>query len=102
MIHNAGYLLRECSITEKFIVPSKHGFYIRVFPFERINDKKGFFVLNIDKFKRWGWLSEDNLLTKSICVSPRFGSKYYKEKHEIDPIALKKALDEMDAQEDGK
>ena len=102
MIQNAGYVIRECSFTEKFIKSSEHGFDVTAFPFERNSDKKGFFVLNIDKFKRLGWLNKDNLLTKSICVSPPFGSKYYKEKHEIDPIALKKALDEMDAQEDEK
>jgi hypothetical protein len=95
MIQNAGYTLRECSFIQN-PENSKHAFYITALPFERANSKKGYFVLNINKFKELDWLDKDNLLTKSICVSPPFGSKYYKEKHEIDAVALKAALDEID------
>ena len=52
--------------------------------------------------KKLGWLDKDNKLTKSICVSPSYGSDYYKEIKELDSVALKNALDEMDAQEDKK
>jgi len=99
MVQNAGYELRECSFIEEITQNSKYGFDITVHQFGKWDqdDNKGYFVLNIDKVKKLGWLDKDNLLTKSVCVSPRFGSKYYQEKHEIDPVALKNALDEIGA-----
>ena len=102
MIQGGGYNLRECSYIEEIVPDSKHGFRITAFPFERDNTKKGFVLLNINKMKKLGWLDKDNKLTKSICLSALFGYKNYKSAKELDSIALKNALDEMDAREDEK
>jgi hypothetical protein len=102
MIENSSYDLRECSYMEEIVPDSKHGFGISVFPFKRDDTQKGFFVLNINKMKKLGWLDKDNKLTKSICLSPPFGYKNHKSTKELDSIALKNGLDEMDAQEDEK
>jgi hypothetical protein len=102
MIQFGASFLRECSYIEEIVLDSKYGFSTRLFPFERDDTKKGFFVLNINKMKKLGWIDKDNKLTKSICLSPPLGSDYYKEIKELDSVALKNALDEMDAQEDKK
>ena len=96
------YYLRECSYIEEIVLDSKYGFSTQLFPFKRDDTQKGFFVLNINKMKKLGWLDKDNKLTKSICLSALFGYKNYKSAKELDSIALKNALDEMDAQEDEK
>ena len=96
LIQHAGYYIRECSNKSETYQVSKHIESI-AFPFDRKNNKRGFFILSINKIKKLGWLNEDNLLIKRLCVSPYLEVR--DNDTEIDPIALKKALDELDLQE---
>ncbi len=63
---------------------------------------KGVFVLDIERMRTMNWLDSNNELTKDICVNALLENLEDIQRNKIDPKALKKALDEIDALEGSK